>query len=247
MQVDEHSIHAPFMFDFYCNCLKKARKAKPDPDIERIRKKMSGEFQEIPITDLGAPSRTGRAGKTSITKIVRHGITKQKYSVLIQHIIQYFGIKQVIELGTSIGINTLYLAKSAPEGKVYTFEGNEMLIVKAEETFKELPVKNIEIISGNIDKTFPPFLQCLAKSPFLLYIDANHTFEATLRYFNEVRPYVTHPSVIIIDDIHWSGDMEKAWYLIRKDQSVTISADLFQFGLLFFREGSSKQHYTLAF
>jgi hypothetical protein len=53
-------------------------------------------------------------------------------------------------------------------------------------------------------------------------------------------------SVLIFDDIHWSREMEKAWELIKQDQRVFLTVDLFFIGLVFFRdEFKVKQHFMI--
>ena len=39
--------------------------------------------------------------------------------------------------------------------------------------------------------------------------------------------------------------MEEAWEEIKKHKQVTLSIDLFQIGIIFFREMPEKQHFTL--
>ena len=149
-------------------------------------------------------------------------------------------------MGTSLGINSLYLSNASPGGKIFTFEGNESLCNRAIENFKKFPANNIQLIEGDIDETFLPFLMDNGPLPFL-FIDANHTYEATLRYFDQAMDYITEDSLMVLDDIHWSYEMGKAWFEITKDPRVTISVDLFQFGLLFFKKGILKQKYILAY
>jgi hypothetical protein len=50
---------------------------------------------------------------------------------------------------------------------------------------------------------------------------------------------------MIFDDIYWNKDMEKAWQEIKNNQKVTVSIDLFYFGLIFFRKEQEKQHFIL--
>jgi len=52
-------------------------------------------------------------------------------------------------------------------------------------------------------------------------------------------------SIFVFDDIHWSAGMESAWEIIKKDNRVSITIDLFWFGLVFFRGGIEKQDFVL--
>ena len=79
----------------------------------------------------------------------------------------------------------------------------------------------------------------------LLYIDGNHTKEATLRYFEKLLPYTHNNSVIIFDDIHWSADMEEAWGEIKKHPAVTVTIDTFFWGFVFFRKEQEKEDFVI--
>ena len=81
----------------------------------------------------------------------------------------------------------------------------------------------------------------------LLFLDANHRYQATLTYFNTSLKFIHKRSVMIIDDIHWSSQMTKAWNEIIQNQRVTLSLDLFQAGVLFFDPELKKEHLLLEF
>jgi len=231
------------MFQLYTECIKPSLQTQPVEQFEALRKKLSGSKELIPWNDFGAGSRTRKNEQISIGKVARSSLTRVKYSILLGNLIRYFNYKNIYELGASLGVNTLYLAQAAPDGKVLTFEGNERICEIAKENFKDCHVNNIIIHQGDIDKTFLPALD----HPDFVFIDANHTYEATLRYFNHVMDHISERSLIVLDDIHWSNEMGIAWQKIAKDPRICISADLYQFGLLFFKKGIEKQHFTLAF
>ena len=53
-------------------------------------------------------------------------------------------------------------------------------------------------------------------------------------------------SILIFDDIHWSQEMETAWEEIKKDESISLTIDLFFIGIVFFRkEQLVKQDFTI--
>jgi hypothetical protein len=76
-------------------------------------------------------------------------------------------------------------------------------------------------------------------------MDANHHYEPTLKYFNWLLPVIHSMSIIIMDDIHYSAEMEKAWEEIKNHEQVHASIDLFRCGILFFDPSLNKQHVVL--
>jgi len=50
---------------------------------------------------------------------------------------------------------------------------------------------------------------------------------------------------VILDDIHWSREMNAAWKKIIANKQVTVSIDTFQWGLIFFRKEQKKQDFRI--
>jgi predicted O-methyltransferase YrrM len=79
----------------------------------------------------------------------------------------------------------------------------------------------------------------------MLFIDGNHSYDATMRYFEMCKPYLHNQSLIVFDDIYWSKGMTQAWKEIKADPIVTVSIDLFFIGLVFFRKEQVKENFKL--
>jgi len=174
-------------------------------------------------------------------------LKNKKFSQLLFRIAKYYKPQTILELGTSFGITTCYLASANRNSKVYTFEGSQEIEKIARENFDKAGLQNLDLIKGNFDKTFLPALNKLEKIN-LAFIDGNHRKEPTLHYFSELLKKSTNDSIFIFDDIHWSSEMEEAWNLIQQHDSVTLTVDLFFIGLVFFSaDFKVKQHFTIRF
>ena len=77
------------------------------------------------------------------------------------------------------------------------------------------------------------------------YIDANHTKQATLRYFDHLAKSKRSSSIFVLDDIHHSREMAEAWRQICQREDVTTTMDLYHIGLVFFDKQYLKRHYKL--
>lgn len=245
LSVDGHSIQAPLAFSVYQDLITH----QPDNNqlfrIESLRKKLQSEKTLLTIDDLGAGSRYNPEKKRTVESIAKHGISDRKYSEVLYKLILRQSSDTMIELGTSIGINTLYMALGNPNGSVYTFEGSQSLIDISQRNFRELGLTNIQTIQGNIDTELPIALKNVDKIDFA-YMDANHTYEATIRYFQLLLEKISEHTIIAIDDIYWSKDMTKAWQEIHTMAEVSLSYDLFDMGLVFFKKNIPKQHYRVS-
>jgi predicted O-methyltransferase YrrM len=237
--VDEHSLHSPFFFDFYTRVVKKRSSDNRFENAETLRKKLLQDTRILTDDDPGSGSSQNR----SIASIAKHSLTPQHLSIIYDATIDFFKAKNIIELGTSLGINSLYLA-SKKERSVVTFEGSKEVSEIARLTFEFAKATNIQLVEGNIDQTLRPYVESVRKTDFIL-LDANHRYEPTIRYFNVLIPRLHEGSVVIIDDIHYSVEMERAWKELMNHKLVYGSADLFRCGILFFDPSLNKQHVIL--
>ena len=240
--VDEHSIHSPFFFDFYTKIIMPKEAPTGVEEIERTRAKLLASKEEITIRDLGAKSAHFTTSKRSLSQIAATSISSEKMAQLLYRIINYIDARHIVELGTSMGITTLYLAKNQ-HATIHTFEGNISMSNIALTNFEYFEKKNIHLIAGNIDDTLPKFLQTPRKIN-LVFMDANHRYEATLNYFNLLTKRMADEGVMIIDDIYHSAEMGRAWYQLKNHELVYGSIDLFRCGILFFDPTLNKQHYV---
>lgn len=143
-----------------------------------------------------------------------------------------------------MGITTCYLAKAQRKSKIVTIEGNPALVSIAKQGFQKMAIQNIVCKQGSFDAHFVPNLKELKQVDFILF-DGNHMYEPTLKYFNESLPFINENSVFVFDDIYWSNQMKNAWQKIKEHPKVTVTIDLFEMGLVFFKQGQNKQHFKL--
>jgi predicted O-methyltransferase YrrM len=241
-----HGVHSPFVFDFIQNVLTDKTPFPEYAHIEILRSKLLADQTPVPMEDYGAGSRNG-PGSKSIAQISRHAAKSPKYGQLLYRIVRYYQPHYVLELGTSLGISTAYLASADKNAVVVTGEGNYAVATIAKNNFEMLGLPNIRIITGNFQNTLPEMVSALPLID-LAFIDANHRRQPTITYFMELLKKITDRSVIIFDDIHWSRGMEEAWEEIKRHPQVMLTVDLFFMGIVFFRpEFKVKQHFRIRF
>jgi predicted O-methyltransferase YrrM len=241
-----HGIHSPFVFDV----VSKVFRNKTDPavvnKIEMIRKKMISDKRSIMINDLGAGSRKFKSRSRKVSDIARYSPVTPKYGRLLFSMAAAFGEPMIIELGTSLGISTMYLAGSCFPATVYTIEGCSKTAAVARENFTDAGLTNIKILEGSFEEIIPSFAKN-HETPGLVFIDGNHRKEPVIRYFNEIAAVSGPDTVVIVDDINYSGEMAEAWVELKKHNKVSVSIDIFRMGILFFREGISHNEYVIRY
>lgn len=242
-----HGMHSPFVYQFIRKVLLNEGGYNPPESIEVLRKRYRTDERVILVEDLGAGSRTNNNRERTVKELARSAVKPAKWGMLLYRIVAHYKVGEVIELGTSLGITTSYLASAPQNPKVFTIEGSSQIASIAKEVFSLLHLKNIEQHTGNFDSIFPTLLQRRGRAD-LIYIDGNHRYEPTMAYFHTILPFISPNTILIFDDIHWSKGMEKAWEEIRTHSSVRYSIDLFFIGIIFFRaDFRIPQHFSIRF
>lgn len=243
----EHDLHSPFLYNFYMELIKNEHPFGDFDTLNTIRKQLQKKSTVIEITDFGAGSKKLHSNERAVSQIAKHGIAQQKQAEFLYRLLNKFNPSVVVELGTSIGLTTLYLSKALPRAEIYTIEGCPNLFNFSTQLFKIESAKNITSFNGNFNDEFPKLLSNI-KVLELLYIDGNHAYEPTMNYFRMALAKKSTNSIFIFDDIYWSEGMQQAWKEICAHKEVTLSIDLFYFGIVFFRtENKEKEHFVLKF
>lgn len=242
-----HGVHSPFVFSFITQVLNDDRFFYCYQSIEAVRGQLKNDETLLTIEDFGAGSRIHTHTQRTIKDIATSSLKPRKYSQLLFRMVNYFQPATILELGTSLGITTSYLASGKGDAQVITMEGAKAVASVAQQNFRSLRLKNIQLVTGNFDDTLPPTLARLESVDFA-FIDGNHRLQPTLHYFELLLPKVHDHSVLIFDDIHWSSEMEEAWNTIKAHEKVRLTIDLFFIGIVFFRkENKEKQAFSIRF
>ncbi|MBE7174317.1 MAG: class I SAM-dependent methyltransferase [Williamsia sp.] len=242
-----HGIHSPFVFDFVKKVLNDKRVYPAYSQVEAVRKQLMQDGSVLHIHDMGAGSPSSPYKHKPVSAIAQGVIKPKKFAQLLYRIVRYYQPQTIVELGTSLGVTSAYLALANRQGFVTTLEGSEAVAAVARKNFAALSLSNIKLVTGNFDATLPQLLPQTGLID-LAFVDGNHAREPTLRYFDLLLNKTCPSSLIIFDDIHWSKEMEEAWEVIKAHPAVRLSIDLFFIGIVFFREEFKvKQHFVIRY
>ena len=242
-----HGVHSPFVYDFIRNVLNDGSQPAVFEKIEALRARLLRDSSWLEVEDMGAGSSVAKGRRRRVGEIARHAAKPRKLGQLLFRIARYYQCRQVVELGTSLGMSTAYLASGASGVRVWTIEGAASIAAVAARNFQELGLENVELVVGNFDERLPEVLD-RAERPDLVFIDGNHRLEPTLRYFNWIMERGAVEAILIFDDVHWSEEMEAAWEAIQRDPRVYMTIDLFFIGIVVLREEFKvKQHFVVRF
>lgn len=213
--------------------------------IESYRSEIYSNNTLLETPDPGAGSRS-RHNPVTIGSKAKAASVKPEYGRLLFHLVRAHQPERIIELGTGAGISTLYLAYGNPGARVITVEGNKQLAEVAHRNFVARGLQQITLINDTFDHVLPDLIR-FASANTLVYIDGNHIFDSTIRYFNLLGKATGYSCIIVLDDINWSGEMARAWKIIADSEHPGVALDLFQVGIIFLGFEDLQQKFWLRY
>ena len=241
-------IHSPYLFELVRFILRDENAYYCFADIERRREMLLAREDTLDVVDYGSQGAPeGKHMQRRVCDMAKTHLESQQVGQALFRLVNWIGEHEkrpleILELGTSLGVTTAYLAAADSRNRVITMEGSGEVLRMAQGVWRALRLENIEWVEGNIDDT----LYKRARERIdVAYVDANHTYEATMRYVDFLLPRMPEKGVLVLDDIHYSEEMERAWDELKCDARVTTSMDLYHVGLLFVDSHYLKRHYKI--
>lgn len=241
-----HGTHSPFVYKLTDEVIYDFKSNDDYKSIEAQRKKLLNDDSLVNVTDLGAGSHLNKNRTKKVRQIAKNALKSPSLAQLIYRLAKDNDPKNIVELGTCLGITTAYLSKACPDADIITVEGCPETAKVAYNNFRQLDLENVELRVGNFDQLLPEIIAEQAQLDFV-YVDGNHRKDATINYFNWCLPKVHEGTLLIFDDIYWSEGMKEAWEEIKANPQVTVTIDLFWIGLVFFKKGQAKEHFKIKY
>jgi predicted O-methyltransferase YrrM len=245
-----HGVHSPFVYEFLTTVIRNETPKDIVDPVEAIRSLMLAENQQIEIIDLGTGSVNGDGNKRRICDIARKAAVPPRQAAMLARIAAAEcspfspGSGAVLELGTSLGISTLYLAAAAPHREVITVEGCPQLVELASDNFKKCGMSNIMVMNMEFTDALRQLKEQKLKIRFA-FIDGNHRGDALKEYFECIMKMAGETVTIVADDIHLNKSMYEGWKAISSDSRIHVSLETNRFGILFRRRAVTPGAYRI--
>ncbi len=240
-----HGIHSPFVYKLINQVFNHPNNSEIFQKIESTRKQSLKNKQKITLNSLGSKSKILQ-NHVKLKQLVKYVTIPKKYGKLLFNLVEYLKPTTIIELGTSVGISTLYLAYAARNNKVYSIEGDKNLTGIAMKNIETHNLKNVSIIKAVFQDILPKILEN-STSKLFIFIDGDHRAEPMLNYLNEIYKYVNNNTILVIDDIYLNKEMMRVWKIMKNDKRVKVTIDVFRMGIIFFNTALQKQNFTIKY
>jgi len=229
-----HGIHSPYLFEFLSRVVFNSEEVECPPMVRQEHRALKRDH-----TPSGGEGR-------SVKSFVQHSSVSEKQGKLLHRIADWFNPEMIVELGTGLGISTLYLATGSPGTPLHSIEGNTERATFAAQMVSRCALGPVSIHWGEMEEKLADILPLMPER-FLAYVDGNHHFEPTVRYVRSLMERVGEEAVIILDDIYWSEGMYRAWKEIISWPETRVSIDLFHMGILLLRKDLHHESFKIKF
>ncbi len=234
-----HGTHSPFIYALIENCIYQ-QKPLPEREICLFFESLKTNNELISGADFG---NGGRQVTRSISHYAKTSSMLDFQANLLYRLVAYLKPQSILELGTNIGKSGAYMASANRDSRMITIDANEGLNRLAAKHFQHLDLTHVECRA----QTFEAFFNENNDSFDFIFLDGNHHYEPTVEYFKSLKTKVNSGGALVFHDIYYNVGMKKAWAEIKKDQDVSVSLDLFFFGIVWFGKNQAKEDFKIRF
>lgn len=239
-----HGVHSPFVYDFGDNCIHLPLPTEIIKQFSTLKKGFLNSREVIEVVDLGAGSKKLNTSRP-VRKIAKVSGSNQKYGKLLYRLVAHYDLKNVLELGTSLGLGTFMLASGNENVKVTSIEGCPNTYQFAKKHFPESLQHKVDFLNGSFVETIKNFKNI---APFdLIFIDGDHQKSSLIEQIELLAPYIHDETIIVLDDIRWSENMYEAWLYFVNHPDFHLSIDLFKMGIIMKRKHQQKEAFVIKY
>jgi len=225
-----HGIHSPYLYHFVTSILQDKHPYYCFERIEASRKEAS----------------QGPTLKHKHSYFKRSSSKEEaRCGQIIFRIIQHEKIRTMLELGTSKGMDTKYMALAKPKARCISVTSDKNMAAYAQKGFQKLGLNQIEMHVLTSEENLIEFLNDLDSLDFVLFNQTSEPLQI-LSLFNQCLIKKQNSSIFVFRNIHGSPAMNKVWQNIRKNVQVQVSIDIYDLGIVMFNPELRKKKYVLS-
>lgn len=170
-----------------------------------------------------------------------------RVSQLLFRLTNYLGHVQarplcILEIGTSVGITTAYLASASSHNRVFTWDKGPVPPTVPQGIWQRLGLHNVQC--ADCEDTLYIHARELGGAD-MVYLNAPTTYADYMHHLTCIAGCVRENAMVVVHAPHANREVEQAWREICAHTEVSTSMDLWEVGILFFDPHYLKRNYRL--
>lgn len=225
---NQHGVHSPFVYNLVTQCFYK-KTAADLWNLFLISKQFLNTKTIRKVTNLHSISETVRISPKKVKLFIR--------------LIAYFKPKNILEIGTSMGLGTAAIHIGNKNSSIISMESCPQRGKIVQELFKKNNFNTIHIVHGNWNENLSKVLK---NQQFdFIYFNKHQTKKETLQCFNSCLNSINNDAIWVFNDIYKTREIQEAWTEIKNHPKVRVTVDVFFLGIIFFRKEQAKEHFKI--
>lgn len=227
-----HGVHSPFVYNLITKVIEERCLYYRFQDIELLRKQLLHKEEVI--------------AKQTIAAIVKREAIKPKHGALLFRLTNYFRPEKILQIGSSMGLSTLYLSSYKPGLTCISLEDTPEYASISQWVYEKGARTSIDLRIGDYKQLLPGILEEMDTLDFVFF-KLRKKQEEELRIFQECLHYITDQTVFVFEGIRTSRRMRDCWKQVCAHEKTTVCLDLFSMGIVFFNPKLHKRVYNVYF
>ena len=222
-----YRIHSPYIYDLIQSVFDQDSSYYDFRTIHQAYHQTISSNDVIPSNPFGVErQQTGQ----NLGKFANKALSHLSRLFELYRLVYYIKPKRILELGSCLGVSTLTMGIVDRKASLTGVEGNPYFAKNTSQLLQSHKLKHATIKLAR----FNEFLEEHKNERYdFIFLDGDHTFESTCMYVQQLLKLLNPKGIILMDDIHWSKDMYRAWNVVKNYSGVRSSLELIRWGILF--------------
>ncbi|MEG2514149.1 MAG: hypothetical protein RSA92_02340 [Bacteroidaceae bacterium] len=179
-------------------------------------------YEKLPYYAYKELDKAGRGllKNTKINKSRKKALLSTKVNQLLFRLVNYTQPETILEIGTSVGLSAMYLSAAKKNVRMITIDREQKIEKPIANALASLKSMDIVHIHGTVDYD---------------------------KSFELCRKGIHSHTLCIVEGIHQTKKKMEWWERIKADETVSVTFDLYELGLIFFDRTKTKQNYIINF
>ncbi|GHT76617.1 hypothetical protein AGMMS50262_15310 [Bacteroidia bacterium] len=219
-------VHSPFVYNLITKVIEEKASFYAFEEIENFREKLLNELNEL-----------GR--------ITAKETQSPNYGAFLFRLLNFFRCKSVIQIGSSTGVMSLYLASVSPVQAECYFLEERPLLQEAEAFAVVHHLQKAHFVTGDYKEKLPKIKTLLPKAEmiFINQLPDSMEMEKVLAW---VEDFSTPVSIVLVNGIK-KKKINSLWQRLKNLPQARVTMDLKVLGIVFFDNKLPKRHYNTHF
>lgn len=187
------------------------------PSLLKMREVLKHDPRLLTVQDHGAGTRRHalqddaagvRQDQRVVADVYGTAASPHPWALFLFKLVRELRPRYVLELGTNLGVSACYLNTALAlngQGRLTTVEGDASFAEIARHHLARTTRHPVDVVVGRFQDVLPELLPRIAPLD-LVFLDGHHEEEATLRYFEQIAPYLSPRACVVFDDVEpWRG------------------------------------------